>query len=129
MTTDPAFDLFSDGDPINREAQGVKEDSAVGIDGSFTPTTEDIIKCLIGLGTTREQFLASKNGIDRMGHDVGLVVRRQRVNVERRGSSSSQSGEPKYICPLFLILGILPASWYKFVTILLLLYAERTYYS
>ncbi len=71
MTTDPAFDLFSDGDPIHREAQGVKEDSAVGIDSSFTPATEDIIKCLIGFGTTREQFLASKNGIDRMGHDVG----------------------------------------------------------
>lgn len=53
MTTDPEFYLFSYGDAMNREAQGVKGDSAVGIDRSLEPETKDIIEGLIGFGNNK----------------------------------------------------------------------------
>mgnify|MGYP001592490837 FL=1 len=47
IETDSEFDFFPDGNTMNAEAQIVEGDSAVGIDGSFEPVTEDIIKCQI----------------------------------------------------------------------------------
>lgn len=47
VETDSEFNFFSDRNAMNAEAQIIEGDSAIGIDGSFEPVTEDVIECQI----------------------------------------------------------------------------------